>query len=135
MSGRADVYFRRDKKGNVKEVVCRVDEGDPDRGELEVGNGFDHPRVLIADFELAWRTLQLYCCQALGRPRWLCAWWPWRFGVVFHPVQAYEGGLTSPELRTIREVCDMAGASRVHLCFAESPLSLDGVERAVAEAG
>jgi rod shape-determining protein MreB len=78
--------------------------------QVEVLNGFNHPRSLLADFAVAEKTLQLLIRQLAGKsllklaPR-----------VILHPLEHLEGGLTQVETRGLYELCRGAGAKQVQL--------------------
>lgn len=74
---------------------------------LELVNGFDHPRLLIADFSCAERVLQYAFAHVLGRGLFQPA--PL---VVMHPLEKLEGGLTPVEKRAFRELALGAGARK-----------------------
>ncbi|WP_447590994.1 rod shape-determining protein [Aquipseudomonas campi] len=78
--------------------------------DVELLNGFEHPRSLLADFSIAEKTLQLFFRQlspkSLFKPAPV---------VVLHPQEHLEGGLTQIEARGLHELCCCAGARKVHL--------------------
>lgn len=78
--------------------------------QVEVLNGFDHPRSLLADFAVAEKTLQLLVRQLAGKSLLRLA--P---AVVLHPLEHLEGGLTQVETRGLYELCRGAGARQVQL--------------------
>ena len=80
------------------------------QSQVEVLNGFDHPRSLLADFAVAEKTLQLLVRQLAGKSLLRLA--P---TVVLHPLEHLEGGLTQVETRGLYELCRGAGAKQVQL--------------------
>jgi rod shape-determining protein MreB len=76
--------------------------------QVEILNGFDHPRSLLADFAIAEKTLQLLVRQIAGKTFL-------KPEVVLHPLEHLEGGLTQMERRGLYELCRGAGANKVHL--------------------
>lgn len=76
--------------------------------QVELLNGFDHPRSLLADFAVAEKTLQLLVRQIAGKTFL-------KPEVVLHPLEHLEGGLTQMERRGLYELCRCAGANKVHL--------------------
>lgn len=78
--------------------------------EVELVNGFEHPRALLADFTLAENTLRLFIRQLA--PRTLTSAAP---VLVLHPLEHLEGGLTQVEIRGLYELGRSAGARKVHL--------------------
>ncbi|WP_043310143.1 rod shape-determining protein [Pseudomonas sp. ML96] len=76
--------------------------------QVEILNGFDHPRSLLADFAVAEKTLQLLVRQIAGKTFL-------KPEVVLHPLEHLEGGLTQMERRGLYELCRGAGANKVHL--------------------
>ncbi|WP_137972633.1 rod shape-determining protein [Pseudomonas sp. F(2018)] len=78
------------------------------QAQVEVLNGFDHPRSLLADFAVAEKTLQLLVRQIAGKTFL-------KPEVVLHPLEHLEGGLTQMELRGLYELCRGAGAKKIHL--------------------
>lgn len=77
---------------------------------IEVLNGFQHPRTLLADFSVAEKTLQLLFQRLM--PKSVLRLAPI---VVLHPLEHLEGGLTQVELRGLHELCRSAGARKVHI--------------------
>lgn len=75
------------------------------RSAWELVNGFDHPRLLLADFQVAERTLRHFLRQLLGS-RLL----PPSPVLVMHPLERLEGGITPIEVRAMRELAAGAGA-------------------------
>nr|WP_256355246.1 rod shape-determining protein [Pseudomonas sp. PDM33] len=77
---------------------------------VEIVNGFDHPRSLLANFSFAEMTLKLL----VGRlaPRSLLKAAP---VLILHPQELLEGGLTQVEIRGLYELCRGAGARKVRL--------------------
>jgi len=78
------------------------------QSQVEVLNGFDHPRSLLADFAVAEKTLQLLVRQLAGKTLLKPV-------LVLHPLEHLEGGLTQMERRGLYELCRCAGANKVHL--------------------
>ena len=76
--------------------------------EIEVVNGFNHPRVIIDDFTVAEKTIVYFLSQIsdnkIIRPN------P---GVILHVTEELEGGLTQIEIRALQELAAGAGASKV----------------------
>ena len=83
---------------------------------VSLGNGFQHPRTLLADFSIAETTLKLL----LQLPPVL----------ILHPQTHLEGGLTQIEIRALAELALSAGAKRVYVWVgaALSPSSLARLE-------
>lgn len=77
---------------------------------VELVNGFDHPRSLLADFTLAESTLRLFFRQLA--PQTFSSAAP---VLVLHPLEHLEGGLTQVEIRGLHELGRSAGARKVHL--------------------
>lgn len=75
---------------------------------MEILNGFDHPRSLLADFSIAEKTLQMLVRQLVGKSFF-------KPELVLHPLEHLEGGLTQMERRGLYELCRCAGANKVHL--------------------
>lgn len=103
--------LRQDEKGRrvqlaVGNAALALD-GQPD---VELVNGFRHPRTLLADFAVAEQTLQLLLKRiqppALLRPAPT---------VVLQPLERLEGGLTQVEIRALVELLRGAGARQVFI--------------------
>lgn len=77
---------------------------------VEVLNGFDHPRSLLANFSIGEKTLQLLFRRLM--PRSLLMAKP---VVIVHPQEHLEGGLTQVESRGLYELCSSAGARKVRV--------------------
>lgn len=71
-------------------------EGQPG---IELLNGFEHPRSLLADFSVAEKTLQLFIRELAPRTFYSAA--P---VLVLHPQELLEGGLTQVEVRGLYEL-------------------------------
>ncbi|MEH6490874.1 rod shape-determining protein [Halopseudomonas sp.] len=71
-------------------------------------NPFDHPRMLVADFALAEKCLQLMLKKVAGKG--LLSASP---KVIMHPMEKLEGGLTQVGHRVMRELALGAGAHAV----------------------
>ncbi|WP_252274136.1 rod shape-determining protein [Pseudomonas subflava] len=80
------------------------------QAHIEVANGFEHPRSLLADFAVAEKTLQLLFRQL--PPKSLLKLAP---RVILHPLEHLQGGLTPVEIRGLYELCRGAGARHVQL--------------------
>ena len=92
---------------------------------VSLGNGFQHPRTLLADFSIAETTLKLLL-QQLAPRRWLQL----PPVLILHPQTHLEGGLTQIEIRALAELALSAGAKRVYVWVgaALSPSSLARLE-------
>ncbi|MDH0289719.1 rod shape-determining protein [Pseudomonas sp. GD04087] len=77
---------------------------------IEIVNGFDHPRSLLANFSFAEMTLKLLVGRLV--PRSLLKAAP---VLILHPQELLEGGLTQVEVRGLYELCRGAGARKVRL--------------------
>lgn len=78
--------------------------------QVEILNGFAHPRSLLADFAVAEKTLQLFVRQLAPKSLFKAA--P---VLVLHPQEHLQGGLTQVEQRGLYELCRGAGARQVQL--------------------
>lgn len=78
--------------------------------EYTLVNGFEHPRSIIADFEIAEKTLQHYIRKLAGnaifRPAPI---------VIIHVLDKTEGGLTQVEIRALCELALGAGAREAYV--------------------
>ena len=77
---------------------------------VEVVNGFKHPRTLLADFTVASETLKYSMRMLMSKS--LFAPSP---VVIFQPLEADEGGYTQVEIRAFEELCIRAGARKVYI--------------------
>ena len=87
--------------------------GDPvDPGAVRVLTPFQHPRMLISDFNSGEKVVQYAIRKLVGRgplaPSPV---------VVAHPDIELEGGLTHIEARALRELVQSAGARKVYLHY------------------
>lgn len=80
------------------------------RTGIEIVNGFDHPRSLLANFSYAEKTLQLLVRRFA--PKSLLKAAPM---LILHPQELLEGGLTQVEVRGLYELCRGAGARKVRI--------------------
>lgn len=77
---------------------------------IKLANGFSHPRTLLGDFVLIERALQeavRESCQGgffTPSPQ-----------IILHPQEKIEGGLTSVEIRALKEACAGSGARSVKI--------------------
>jgi rod shape-determining protein MreB len=86
---------------------------------VKVVNGFKHPRTIIADFNVAQKTIA-HCVQQVLKHR---AFRPSPI-IVIHLMEEWEGGLTQIEVRALTELCMMSGA-RMAFCWQGSELSIE----------
>ncbi|MBB4862732.1 rod shape-determining protein MreB [Pseudomonas nitritireducens] len=86
---------------------------------VEVLNGFDHPRTLLANYPICEKTLQLLFRRLVPRTLFKAA--PI---AILHPQELLEGGLTMVEARGFHELCRGAGARKVHV-WTGRELSID----------
>ncbi|WP_271103785.1 rod shape-determining protein [Pseudomonas tohonis] len=82
-------------------------EGQPG---IELLNGLDHPRTLLANFSVAEQTLKLFVRQLAPKTFYSAA--P---VLVMHPQERLEGGLTQLETRGLYELSRCAGARKVYV--------------------
>ena len=94
---------------------------------IEIVNGFKHPRTLLADFTVAEETLK-YCMRGLMSKSLLA---PSPI-VIFQPLEMDEGGYTQVELRAFQELCESAGARKVYIKVGSELLKEDLVNIAKA---
>src|SRR5215203_3082207 len=69
----------------------------PSKTEIQIMNGFDHPRTIISNFEVAEWTLAYFL-------RHVHTGWARRFRtqkMILHPLEKLEGGLTQVEVRAL----------------------------------
>lgn len=99
------------------------------RDGVELVNGFQHPRTLLADFSMAEQTLKLLLRKLLPpsllRPA---------ATVVLQPLEQLEGGLTQLEIRGLVELLRSVGARQVYLWIG-AELGRDELERLQFPAG
>ena len=72
-------------------------------------NGFDHPRSIISDFEVAEKTLQLFL-ERVNAPKKKFFFVP---TLIIHPLEKLEGGLTQLEARAFEDLGYRAKANKV----------------------
>jgi len=75
-------------------------------------NPFQHPRLLVHDFQVAEKIL-MHGFRELHKNRWIAP----SPRVIFHPMEKLEGGVTGIEERLYRELCLGAGAREIELHF------------------
>ncbi len=90
--------------GDAQEQASRKGES------FDLVNGFEHPRVLIDDFDAAEKALQYFMKTLLPR-----RWWKAAPVVVVHPQEALTGGLSELERRALQELASSAGAREAHV--------------------
>lgn len=81
-----------------------------DNPNVNVANGFKHPRTLLADFAIAERTLRYFVAKV--RPRSFLTFAP---VLIIHPQDVLEGGLTQIEIRAFGELGAMIGSRQVYI--------------------
>ena len=72
-------------------------------------NGFDHPRSIIGDFEVAEATLRFFI-QMVNAPKKKFFYVP---TLVIHPLEKLDGGLTQVEARALEDMGYRASANKV----------------------
>ena len=92
-------------------------------GAEDASNGFGHPRAFVGDFGAAAGALNL----AVASVRRSKLVGPGR--MLLHVQQAYEGGLSEPEIRAGMDLCFMAGAKSARVYARPGLLSRSEVER------
>ena len=88
-------------------------------------NGFGHPRAFIGDFGPASGALN----QAVALVRRSRLIGPGK--MLLHVQDAYEGGLSEPEVRAAMDLCFAAGARRARVYDQPGPLSRSGIDRLI----
>lgn len=78
--------------------------------KIRVVNGFDHPRMLLADFPVAEQTMKLFLRRWQSR-------FPWSPPpvLVLHPRERLEGGLSQVETRAFAELFMAAGIRKLYI--------------------
>jgi rod shape-determining protein MreB and related proteins len=79
--------------------------------ETVILNGFDHPRSIISDFEVAEKTMQLFI-EKVNAPKKKFFYVP---TLVIHPLEKLEGGLTQVEARAFEDLGYRVKASKVYV--------------------
>lgn len=80
---------------------------------LDCINGFDHPRSIIHDFEIAALTLQKFIQKASQvSPQFQVQLAP---RIILQPLAKVEGGLTKLEKQTLLAIGNWLGASEAHV--------------------
>lgn len=96
-----------DSRNNVTSI------GDPaNPGTERIVNPFDHPRVLVHDFDMA----EKLCAYAFQQVSGMAPLRPAPV-VVMHPDVHLDGGLTSIEARVLREMAEGGGARKVFVHY------------------
>ncbi|HET7228432.1 MAG TPA: hypothetical protein VFJ16_00385 [Longimicrobium sp.] len=93
-------------------------DADQWRADLRVVNGFEHPRCLVGDMDIATRTLRWALDQLLnprGRRRWRRA----KPDLVLHPVGVRD--LSGLEAWGLQRIAELAGAGTARLWLGEEP--------------
>lgn len=80
------------------------------RADLNIGNGFDHPRSILGDFVLAEKALR-HAFGQLYKERYFQP----SPVVVMHPIEKLDGGLTDIERRALLELAEGAGARKAYV--------------------
>jgi rod shape-determining protein MreB len=78
---------------------------------INVINGFKHPRTIIADFNAASLTMTYFVKQACKYRNKFIHPSPL---IIIHLIDEWEGGLTLVEVRALKELCLMAGGRAVY---------------------
>lgn len=76
-------------------------------------NGFDHPRSIISNFEIAEKTLQLFI-EKVNAPKKKFFFVP---TLIIHPLEKLEGGLTQVEVRAFEDMGYRAKANKVFVWY------------------
>lgn len=133
-----EIALRRSAKTTIHAVgsaaQLAVDQaqsvGLPPGVTMELGNPFNHPRSIIADFTLAEHVLneqlRLLCGRRVLQPS------PW---MVIHPCGVPEGGYTQVEIRALLELGKACGAASVVVWQGEPLTRQDVVSRHFPKTG
>jgi rod shape-determining protein MreB len=78
-------------------------------GGVRILRPFDHPRMILADFDVAVEVLQHFLLRALGRRVFV------KPIVILHPLEEMLGGLTAMETKALLDLALRAGAGEAHL--------------------
>ena len=78
--------------------------------EFTLINGFDHPRSIISDFEIAEHTMRYFISQLRDNQTFQP-----RPEIVIHVLEKNEGGLTDVEVRALLELAAGAGARQAYV--------------------
>jgi rod shape-determining protein MreB len=97
---------RRASSGKVL-AVGRDSHAHASDTDTVVGNGYRHPRTLIADFILAEQALKAMIPRVAPR-----SWFSPASIIVIHPLTQMAGGLTQVEIRAFYELAMAVGARR-----------------------
>ena len=74
-----------------------------------VVNGFDHPRTIIGQFDMAEAALRYLVKRVVSSGL------IFRPIIIMHPTDRYEGGLSQIELRAIKDIGSSVGGREVHV--------------------
>ena len=77
--------------------------------DYRVLNGFDHPRTIIGQFDIADAALRYLMKRTVSSRAFV------RPVIVFHPKDDYEGGLSQIEVRALRDMGEHVGGREVHI--------------------
>jgi len=89
---------------------------DPIYDQITIVNGFDHPRVIMRDFEAASISIKYFLTKLINRAAIL------RPIMILHPLQNLDGGISQAEVRMLMDVGIAAGA-RVAMVWTGRELS------------
>ena len=82
------------------------------KADVELKNGFGHPRVIIGDFSLAEKTLMYFLSKIyknkIIRPSPV---------LIIHVLETLEGGMSQIEDRALRELGVSAGGREIYLWY------------------
>lgn len=85
-------------------------ESQQNNNKIDIINPFDHPRTIIANFDIASHTFRFFLKQILHnkllRPRLI---------MIIHVIEEMEGGLTQVEITALQELALAEGGQAVHI--------------------
>jgi rod shape-determining protein MreB and related proteins len=81
-----------------------------DKTLIQLLNGFEHPRVIIGNYQIAEKTLELFLKKIASPNSWLQ-----RKILIMHPLEKLEGGLTRIEACAFQDIGKRLGAHKVYV--------------------
>jgi hypothetical protein len=94
-----------------------------EQGRIELIDGFGHDRVLIGDFEAAEFALKSVVRSLLP------GWWTRIGSALVHIQREIRGGVTTVELRAVRDLMEYAGAKHTRLYLRPTEVPVREVRR------
>ena len=91
-------------------MMPAINESQKTTNKIEIINPYDHPSIIIPDFNLAGRVLRFFLTKILHNKIL-----HQRLIMIMHVIEELEGGLTQIEIRALQELAIEVGGQAIHI--------------------